>query len=423
VKDRIAHCLEKVNMFAGRFGVSARNGQVLSDEHFGLVRQALHAHLEVLPTDVLDRMLQCEAAVNKLIESEWVPREKTREQALERFKLETHAKSALNQALVKQALAAFRSGSPHKAGDKNRQSTREISQEEADAEANANRSKDAAGAVSNGGDSESLGLPDLRQDVTLGGSASGGDKGVPSDTLDKRDQELGDRQRDDHQHGKKYEATDDTTQRLSSETKHVHPEPDEVPAPISMNCLATGPCQTFVDPPSDVADSPCEDGQTALMSNIMEQVEHTPEGTISSVSREAMDGVDTSLFEDPHAVQLRDDQELVDALADARPRASSPQTLAELCQLDPSEYADARADEIEIAENPINGTSLLSAPATPVLARSLEELAHSERSMSVAASSELSFAASVPSLESEDSRGDVGEAATRDSTILNEVCA
>lgn len=56
-------------------------------------------------------MVECETTVNKLIETEWAPREKTRRQALERFKLAAQAKSALNQALVKQAMAAFAAGS------------------------------------------------------------------------------------------------------------------------------------------------------------------------------------------------------------------------------------------------------------------------------------------------------------------------
>lgn len=82
---------------------------LLSNEHLQIVQQALHGHLEILPTDVLQRMIECEGSVNSIIEKEWVPREKTRQQALELLKVQTETKSQLNQDLVRQAMTAFSS--------------------------------------------------------------------------------------------------------------------------------------------------------------------------------------------------------------------------------------------------------------------------------------------------------------------------
>lgn len=107
VKDRIKSCLERLDKFSDRFGVSSRNGSQLSTEHFSHVRQALHAHLEMLPTDVLERMIECENKVNRIIETEWVPLEVTRQGALDKLKVETQKRSLLNQELVKQAMSMF----------------------------------------------------------------------------------------------------------------------------------------------------------------------------------------------------------------------------------------------------------------------------------------------------------------------------
>ncbi|RLN92319.1 hypothetical protein BBJ28_00018455 [Nothophytophthora sp. Chile5] len=108
VNQRISSCLEQLEQFSRRFGVPAKSSW-LSSDNLQLVQRALHGHLEVLPTDVLSKMVDCENAVNAMITKEWVPREKARQQALERFKVETQAKSQANQGLVRQAMAAFTS--------------------------------------------------------------------------------------------------------------------------------------------------------------------------------------------------------------------------------------------------------------------------------------------------------------------------
>ncbi|RLN88038.1 hypothetical protein BBJ28_00026414, partial [Nothophytophthora sp. Chile5] len=108
VNQRISSCLEQLEQFSQRFGVPAKSSW-LSNDNLQLVQRALHGHLEVLPTDVLSKMVDCENAANAIITKEWVPREKARQQALERFKVETQAKSQANQGLVRQAMAAFTS--------------------------------------------------------------------------------------------------------------------------------------------------------------------------------------------------------------------------------------------------------------------------------------------------------------------------
>ncbi|GMF12171.1 unnamed protein product [Phytophthora lilii] len=106
VKERVASCLSQLEQFSCRFGVPAKSAW-LSEENLQLVQQALHGHLEVLPTEVLAKMVECENSVNAIIEREWAPMEKTRQEALERFKREAHAKSEASQGLVRQAMAAF----------------------------------------------------------------------------------------------------------------------------------------------------------------------------------------------------------------------------------------------------------------------------------------------------------------------------
>ncbi|KAL4177350.1 hypothetical protein KRP22_002283 [Phytophthora ramorum] len=106
VKERVSSCLSQLEQFSRRFGVPAKSAW-LSDENLQIIQQALHGHLEVLPTEVLAKMVDSENAVNAIIEKEWMPMEKTRQQALERFKMEARAKSEVSQGLVRQAMAAF----------------------------------------------------------------------------------------------------------------------------------------------------------------------------------------------------------------------------------------------------------------------------------------------------------------------------
>ncbi|KAG6612604.1 Zinc finger, C2H2 [Phytophthora cinnamomi] len=106
VKERVASALAQLEQFSHRFGVPAKSAW-LSEENLQIVQQALHGHLEVLPNEVLARMIECENSVNGIIEKEWVPMEKTRQQALDRFKMEAHAKSEISQGLVRQAMATF----------------------------------------------------------------------------------------------------------------------------------------------------------------------------------------------------------------------------------------------------------------------------------------------------------------------------
>lgn len=106
VKERVASCLAQLEQFTRRFGVPAKSAW-LSEANVLIVQQALHGHLEVLPTEVLAKMVDCENTVNVIIEKEWAPMEKSRQQALERFKMETRAKSEISQGLVRQAMAAF----------------------------------------------------------------------------------------------------------------------------------------------------------------------------------------------------------------------------------------------------------------------------------------------------------------------------
>ncbi|ETM36166.1 hypothetical protein F442_17612 [Phytophthora nicotianae P10297] len=106
VKERVSSCLAQLEQFSSRFGVPPKSVR-LSEGNLQIVQQALHGHLEVLPTDVLSRMVECENAVNAIIEKEWIPMEKTRQQALERFKAETRVRSEISQGLVRQAMASF----------------------------------------------------------------------------------------------------------------------------------------------------------------------------------------------------------------------------------------------------------------------------------------------------------------------------
>ncbi|KAK1932550.1 Zinc finger protein DZIP1L [Phytophthora citrophthora] len=106
VKDRVASCLAKLELFSHRFGVAAKSAY-LSEASLQLVQKALHGHLGVLPTEVLSKMVERENAVNEIIVKEWAPMEKTRQEALERFKLEIRAKSEITQGLVRQAMAAL----------------------------------------------------------------------------------------------------------------------------------------------------------------------------------------------------------------------------------------------------------------------------------------------------------------------------
>ncbi|UIZ21504.1 hypothetical protein KXD40_000171 [Peronospora effusa] len=70
VKKRVASCHLQLEQFARRFGVSARSAWI-SEDNVQTAQQALHEHLEVLPTDVLTKMVECENTVNALIEKEW----------------------------------------------------------------------------------------------------------------------------------------------------------------------------------------------------------------------------------------------------------------------------------------------------------------------------------------------------------------
>ncbi|TYZ60590.1 hypothetical protein PybrP1_004534 [[Pythium] brassicae (nom. inval.)] len=106
VRDRIGSQLAKLEQLSRRFGVPPRSA-VLSSEHLQVVQRALHGHLEILPTEVLQAMIECERSANVIIEQEWVPREKTRQLALERLKAQRRAKATLSQDLVKQAMVAL----------------------------------------------------------------------------------------------------------------------------------------------------------------------------------------------------------------------------------------------------------------------------------------------------------------------------
>jgi hypothetical protein len=106
VKERVASCLLQLEQFSSRFGVPAKSVW-LPEDNLQIVQQALHGHLEVLPSEVLARMIECENTVNALIETEWMPMETARRQALERFKMEARAKAEASQGLVRQAMAAF----------------------------------------------------------------------------------------------------------------------------------------------------------------------------------------------------------------------------------------------------------------------------------------------------------------------------
>ncbi|DAZ99613.1 TPA: hypothetical protein N0F65_001441 [Lagenidium giganteum] len=103
IKERIASYVDRLEAFADRFGVSA-SSSILSSDHLQLVQHALHAHLEVLPTNVLKRMIHCENEVNALIVNEWIPLERVRHDTLEKLKAEQDEKSRRNQDLVKLAM-------------------------------------------------------------------------------------------------------------------------------------------------------------------------------------------------------------------------------------------------------------------------------------------------------------------------------
>lgn len=109
VRDRIAVQMAQLEQRALRFGVPPKCS-VLSNEHLAIVQSALHGHLEILPTHVLERMIAIESSTNATIAREWVPREKTRQLALAQLKLEHDARSQRNQDLVKQAMSAFAAG-------------------------------------------------------------------------------------------------------------------------------------------------------------------------------------------------------------------------------------------------------------------------------------------------------------------------
>ncbi|TMW66168.1 hypothetical protein Poli38472_003933 [Pythium oligandrum] len=106
VKQRIESCMQRVEQAAQRFGVPPQS-TLLSSKHMQIVQQALHAHLEILPTEVLETMIKVENTVHSLIETEWVPNERSRKEALQRLTANLQIKSQQNQGLVRQAMAAF----------------------------------------------------------------------------------------------------------------------------------------------------------------------------------------------------------------------------------------------------------------------------------------------------------------------------
>lgn len=103
VKERIGLMLHALDETTRRYGLDPKS-TVLSDEHLHIVQRALHVHLEILPTIVLEKIISCESEVNELITQEWQPREKARQQALERLQIDTQTKSEHNQRLVQQAM-------------------------------------------------------------------------------------------------------------------------------------------------------------------------------------------------------------------------------------------------------------------------------------------------------------------------------
>lgn len=106
VKERVTSCLQQLEQFSSRFGVPAKSVW-LSNENAKLVQQALHGHLEVLPSNVLAKMIDCESAINSIIEKEWMPQERNRQRALTQFKMEVHERSEASQGLIKRAMVAF----------------------------------------------------------------------------------------------------------------------------------------------------------------------------------------------------------------------------------------------------------------------------------------------------------------------------
>lgn len=104
VKERIGSVLHALDDTTRRYGLSPKS-TVLSDEHLHIVQRALHAHLEILPTTVLEKIISCESEVNEMITREWLPREKVRLEALERLQIDAQFKSERNQRLVQQAMA------------------------------------------------------------------------------------------------------------------------------------------------------------------------------------------------------------------------------------------------------------------------------------------------------------------------------
>lgn len=106
MRERIGLHMGKLEQLSRRYGVPPRSN-VLSSEHLQIVQKALHGHLEILPTEVLQKMIACENSANSIIEKEWVPREKTRQLALEQLKSQNQAKARLNQDLVRQAMVAL----------------------------------------------------------------------------------------------------------------------------------------------------------------------------------------------------------------------------------------------------------------------------------------------------------------------------
>ncbi|GLD92664.1 hypothetical protein PINS_up001243 [Pythium insidiosum] len=106
VKQRIQNCLVRLDEVARRYGVSPTD-TVLSNEHMQMVQRSLHAHLEILPSHVLKRMISVEAQANDLIKNDWFPQELSRQSALERLQVDVAVLTENNQRLVSAAMASL----------------------------------------------------------------------------------------------------------------------------------------------------------------------------------------------------------------------------------------------------------------------------------------------------------------------------
>jgi hypothetical protein len=108
IANQIEHVMDRLNHVCKRYGVLPSSTS-LSENHMQIVQQVLHAHLEILPTEVLNKMIDQEKLVNEFITVEWLPMEEARQRALEELKLAAQEKSEKNQQLILQAMDTMNS--------------------------------------------------------------------------------------------------------------------------------------------------------------------------------------------------------------------------------------------------------------------------------------------------------------------------